>query len=166
MAEYWDLTKESAHPKAVELLTEEFFWCGIDGNSPLGNDTGADVLQFFYEWRRSNITTPCMEFLNEILRKWQVDTKGWDVVDPEVIKANLALHHIAPIAMSIHDDTTIAAAFAQLVLEGSIDPEVKVRAVTAVTRQSLDVVIKDRGWRNPDERKVRLSQMKRVLIFV
>lgn len=47
--EEWELAPENSHPKAQAILTDDFLWDCADENSPLGNDTGADILAFYRE---------------------------------------------------------------------------------------------------------------------
>ena len=63
----WELSPENAHPIAKENLEEEFFWDICNDYSPLGNDTGADVLHHYRKWRKSNPSTNSNVFLKQIL---------------------------------------------------------------------------------------------------
>src|SRR5277367_4726427 len=50
----YTVSRERAHPNAVELMKEEWFWSIIDENSPFGNDDGADALAIYRRWRAAN----------------------------------------------------------------------------------------------------------------
>lgn len=79
----------------------------------------------------------------------------------ENIAAALEEDHFSVLA---HDDTVIALAFAQLVIEGSIVVGIRKEALAAAERQQLPDVLAFRGWSKPAERVLRLRAVKRVLI--
>ena len=50
--------KENAHPKAVELMTEDLFWSAGDETAPFGSDEGFESYSSWREWRTSNPDAP------------------------------------------------------------------------------------------------------------
>jgi uncharacterized protein YfeS len=61
------------------------------------------------------------------------------------------------------DDFIIGLAFAQLLVEGAVDAEVRRRALLALRRQATDVVLSFRGGGGEDGRKIQLAEFQRVL---
>jgi uncharacterized protein YfeS len=47
--EHW-LDPSRVSPRVRAILREQFFWDFCDENSPLGNDTGADAGEYYYDW--------------------------------------------------------------------------------------------------------------------
>jgi uncharacterized protein YfeS len=45
---------EAAHPRARELMIEEFLWDCVDEEAPFGSDEGHDAFYEFREWRQRN----------------------------------------------------------------------------------------------------------------
>jgi uncharacterized protein YfeS len=156
----WDLSPENAHPAARAVMAQSFFWDCVDEDSPLGNDTGADVLAFFREWRSENPGTSPIDFLTELLRGWEVADTDWDVTDPERV---VELQRADRFGFEHRDDAIIGLAFAQLVLEGTIDTEVLRRALLALRRQATPAALDSWPGEYRDERRTRLQIMERAL---
>ena len=66
----FELSPESAHPKAKELLTKEFYWSPIDESAPFGSDDGSDAFYWFRQWRQSNPNQSPVRFLDELINGW------------------------------------------------------------------------------------------------
>jgi uncharacterized protein YfeS len=156
----WELAPENAHPRARELLTDPFFWSIVDDDAPLGNDTGADTLAFYRQWRSEHPTKSVQVFITDILSGWEVENADWLLLDETQLRQALDEEHFSILT---RDDFMIALAFAQLVLEGRVEPEIREMAHHCVRRQATDAVISFRGWTDATERRSRLAQMQRVL---
>lgn len=160
-ADAWELSPETAHPKAAQILTDEFFWDCTDANSPFGNDIGADTLAFFRAWREAQPRSNPVELLGRILGEaFGVADAHWNVVEPDQVREMLIESEDD---MSVRDDAVIALAFGQLVLEGAVETEIKRRALLASQRQALPSVLRHRGWVSSPERTGRLRRMREVL---
>lgn len=79
--ENYELSPETAHPKAKELLTEDFYWSSIDEDSPFGNDDGSDAFYGFRHWRNSNKTESPIVFLRELISEWGFPPFDWNTLD-------------------------------------------------------------------------------------
>jgi uncharacterized protein YfeS len=158
--EEWELSPENAHPKARAALAYEYLWDCTDENSPFGNDTGADTLAFFREWRRDHPRGNPLLFLSRLLRDWEATDDHWEATDPAEVGR---LAEDDRFSFDARDDSVIALAFGQIVLEGRVDPEVKRRALVALTRQSLPAALE--GWPGEyhAERQSRLAAMAAIL---
>ena len=151
--------RADAHPRAAELLGDAFFWDTDDEAAPLGSDTANEVLALFREWREDHPDERPLVLLGELLARWEVTDGLWDVVTPEDAAA---AGEDDEFGLLMRDEVVIALAFAQLVEEGTIDPEVQRRALLATLRQGLPMVLVAWGVRALD-RATRLDRMKQVL---
>jgi uncharacterized protein YfeS len=161
--EDWELSPENCNPRATSLLTDDFYWDCADDNSPFGNDTGADTLAQYREWRVHNPQSNPILFLDQLLEDWEVSNDHWDVTDPADVKELLEEDQFSFI---MRDDAIIGLAFGQLLLEGKVDVEVKRRANTALQRQALPAVLAHRNWVDLHERLQRLGKMAKVIEVV
>lgn len=154
-----DLTPEDAHARARAALVDPFFWNLADDDSPFGNETGAELYAAFRDWREENPHLPPLTLLSEILVRWEVTDNGWDIVEPDAV---LAIGQEDEYGLLTRDDAILGLAFAQIVLEGRLDRELRRRAVLAVRRQMAPPLL--RGWEaRMDERVARLTRMGEVL---
>lgn len=151
---------ESAHPNARAMLVEPWFWDVSDDNSPFGNDTGADTLSFFREWRAEYPHAEIEKFLESLLGRWDVRNEGWDCLDGALLATTLPKNYFHILT---RDDLAIAVAFGQLVLDGKINRGIRRLALYALQRQLLPEVITFRGWVDADERRQRLGRMQVVI---
>lgn len=157
--ELWGITPDNCHPNVAKLLTDNFYWDIGDENSPLGNDTGADTFLDFREWREKYPTVTPIWFLDKLLGEWEVTNDFWDVIDATEVQK---LWEQDDFSLTMRDRAIIALAFGQFVIEGKVDAEPKRRALLAIERQSLPMMVK--GWEGfTDERIERLEKMKTVL---
>jgi uncharacterized protein YfeS len=151
---------ECVHPAARALMRESWLLSCADDAAPLGIDTGADTLSAFREWRPTHTTVDPVVFLRQLLRAWEVPDRDWNLLDPVVLERQLTSKEFAILT---RDDTAIATAFAQLVVEGAVSRRVAQRALVALKRQGEAVVIRFRGWRDPHERQRQLRVMQSVV---
>jgi uncharacterized protein YfeS len=88
----YELSPETAHPKAKELLTEDFYWSPIEESAPFGSDDGSDAFYGFREWRNINKTESPIEYLKELISEWGFPPFDWNTLDTikisEYIKGN------------------------------------------------------------------------------
>lgn len=158
----WELLPGHSHPLAARILTDDFFWDEGDENSPFGNDTGADTLAFFREWREDHPKSSPVKFLDQLLQGWEASNDDWDATEPAEVERLLEDDEFS---LRTRDDAVLAVAFGQLTLEGKIEPEIKCRALVALERQSLPSLLK--GWgEHAAERTERLEKMKAALAQV
>ncbi|SRR5579859_1520966 len=159
-AERWELAPENAHQVARKVLKSPFFWDIADDGAPLGSDTGADTLAYYREWRAKNPSAPALAFVENILTDWDIRVPQRELIDERELKAALQEDDFS---LLTHDDFMIALAFAQLVLEGRIEPEIRDRALQSIQRQATSTVIDFRGWVGPKERRSRLAKMREAI---
>jgi uncharacterized protein YfeS len=156
--EDWELSPEVAHPNARRMMKAEYFWDICDEDSPFGNDTGADTLEFFREHLESEGDDE--QFLSDILEEWEVDREAAESISDRELKRALEDEHFHVLT---YDDVVVAVAFAQLVFRGKATKPMADRAIRSLKRQALPEVIEFRGWEDSDERRERCAEMIKVL---
>jgi uncharacterized protein YfeS len=156
----WELSAETAHPNAAKLLKEPFFWDIGDENSPFGNDTSADTLEFYRAAIDSDPELDSAEFLAELFEEWDVDRDFAQGIPDEELEHRLEREHFHILT---YDDAVVAAAFAEIVFLGDASPEMAAAAIKSLMRQSLPEMLEFRGWSDPSERLARCEEMISVL---
>lgn len=153
--EDWDLEPKNGHANARSLLTENYYWDCTDDNSPLGNDTGADIFAFYSEAVTNDPKLDTVLFLESILVSWELLIDDWSLVDEALIKKQLAAD---PHTIRSSDDAVIALAFGMYVMHEYIDSRIRDMAITAIDRESTDALLS--GWSYKIERTERLADFK------
>lgn len=160
MEEQYGIDIEHAHKRAVELIPEEFFWSCMDDFAPFGSDEGDTALAEYRDWRKANPKTPTIECL-----KWVIESVG----EMEFDDYNIKMLSRSKIKSQIEDEdfddqqyiytldnSVIATGFAQLVDEGSIEPENKKVIQLAIDRQ----IIWAETSKNPEYFQEYISNLK------
>ncbi len=80
------ISRETAHPRAKALLTEDFYWSPVEESGPFGNDDGADALYVFLEWRKSNGSDSPLMFLDSLIVLWNYPKFDWIELDTSLIQ--------------------------------------------------------------------------------
>jgi len=157
---------DNAHPKAIELVPEEFFWSCIDELAPFGSDEGDIALAEYRDWRKSNPNTPTLKCL-----KWVIESVGemdfadynQKITDKKLIKSQLEddgfddQQYIYTL-----DNSVIATGFAQLVDEGIIEQQNKPIVQLAIDRQKIWAELSE-GWEHSKEYIANLRVLERAL---
>jgi uncharacterized protein YfeS len=151
---------ETAHPRARELMAEEFFWDCTDEEAPFGSDEGHDAYYEFRDWRKRNKKknlTACLSWVMEGKLKNYTE----DLCSDEAIERDLEAPDEAFLAdaydMFTLDTTVIATALGQLLDEGRIDADAKPYVRVAIGRQLHLRVLTSK------HRKTILLAVKRVV---
>ena len=123
--DYFELSPENAHPRAQELLKEDFFWSPIEETGPFGSDDGSDAFYGFVDWRESNKNASPVTYLKElIIEDWGYPQADWNASDEEKIISSMKGNIDSRLLIG-QDNAIIAVGFGQLVLEGKVDKELK-----------------------------------------
>ncbi len=154
-----DLVPEDAHPRARDALTDRFFWDTSDVGSPLGGDTGVEVLDALRDYRAEKPKGDPVVLLDELLATWEVANEQWDAVSEDAVQA---LGADDEHSLLLRDEALLALTFAQIVVEGKVHHELRRRALLALKRQSLPALL--HGWGDRRlERAMRIERMREVL---
>ncbi len=109
-----------AHPRAVELMPEPYFWDPCDDFAPIGSDEGFEAYSKFYEWRIKNSNQPIYPYLQGIIdRNENFYTE--DMCSDEEIA--LMIQNSEDEEMYELDRAIIAVCFTQIIEEGCLDKE-------------------------------------------
>lgn len=154
------ITRDLATDLARNLMVEPWFWSVSDDNSPFGNDTGADTVALFAEWRDEHRRASPDAFLRQLFQRWEIDR----ALDPDIPDSQLqAQLDSRAFHVLTGDDALVATAFAQLAREGKVDDRLLPAAQSALRRQGLPLTIAFRGWTDAAERQHRVARMSEVL---
>jgi uncharacterized protein YfeS len=146
----------SKTPKLDPIFTDK-----VNAYGPLGNDTGADVLGHYRQWRKRGDHPG--QFLTHLLRAWEIGDYDWDDQDANLIVEEMQRSQEAAFERLTRDDAIIGLAFAQIIVDGAAQPKVLERAQKAVQRQAQDQIIEFRGWDDPQYRKEVLDKVAAFL---
>jgi len=164
--ENYGINKEYAHPRAVELIPEDFFWSCIDELAPFGSDEGDLALAEYRDWRKKNSTTPSYNFL-----VWIIESMGEISIEDyndEMLNRNLLQSQVDNKAFNdnyyiyIFNTVVIATGFSELVDEGTIFYKNKPLIQLAINRQRIYAELLT-DWDYKDEYVTKLNVLERVL---
>jgi uncharacterized protein YfeS len=154
---------ENAHPKAKELMNEDFFYNSTDETGPFGSDDAADTYAGFAEWRIANKSANPKDFLIQHIEDWgypdfDLTTTDFKKLKPYLQKSEMHIHYLTGIDQSI-----LAIAFGQLYIEGKIDDEMLLIAKYSLERQLNSQILKMWPQDYQEERKLKLTKMDEVI---
>lgn len=159
-SDYFIPDRKTAHPAAVKLLQEEFFWDICDENSPFGNDDGAQTLATLARYLRSGKSS-LINFLDYLFSDWGIANQNLDLTTADELEAAAEQGDIE-MNVSVRDHAIIATAFGQFLIQGKLDQQLKSLALIAMKRQQLQISIEN--WTDPVERARRLKLMEEYLL--
>ncbi|RYY81677.1 MAG: hypothetical protein EOO15_24095 [Chitinophagaceae bacterium] len=164
--EQYGIDIDHAHPRAVALLPEEFFWDCADELAPFGSDEGDMALAEYRDWRREHPQTPSIECL-----RWVIESVG----EMDFADYNSALLERIRVQEAIEDEgyddqqyvftldvSVIATGFAQLVDEGTIEAANKPVIQLAIDRQKTWAEL-HRNWEAAARYIANLEVLSRAL---
>ena len=140
------------HVDARQYLQHDILWDSSSDYSPVGNDTAADVLGLYREWRVDRDAGTRVSFFKALLSQWQLE-----VIEELPIEEVAARLNEFDYELLTWDDAIIGWAITQIACDGSVDSRVCRLAEFAIARQSDDLVIQYRGWSSPEERLATLN---------
>ena len=146
----WDklaIDWEDFHPRARDILDEVFYWDCTDDFAPNGNDTGADVLELYQEWRTENQQRPAGAFFDQLMSEWDVS-----------IPANGD-----KFSLTTFEESIVGLAFAQLKIDGDCEAEIRTRALDSLAQQRQRTQELHRDWALFGERMRTLQLLESKL---
>lgn len=138
---------EDFHPRAREILDDVFYWDCTDDFAPNGNDTGADVLELYQEWRTENQQRPAMAFLDQLMSEWDVS-----------VPANGD-----EFSVTTFEESIVGLAFAQLKVDGACEAEIRAQALDTLAQQRQRTQELHRDWDLFEERMRALQLLESKL---
>ncbi|HZY83138.1 MAG TPA: hypothetical protein VFE50_26645 [Cyclobacteriaceae bacterium] len=142
--------RSTVHPKAVALLTEEFYWSRHEIAGPFGEYNSDQLWSDFIKWRKDHANSSVVEYRDEFLVKY----KFFDNADAGELPGT-QLHN---------DNVTIATGLSQLMLEGRMDEDIKALSREAIERQLTAEMIEQ--YDDDDYKDVRRSILKKILVLL
>lgn len=152
-----------AHPRAMKILTQEFYWSPIEESGPFGNDDGSDAFYGFREWRQNNKAVSPAIYLKELLEGWGYPSLDLNEMNEENLKKYISSSRVGARALTGQDNAIIAVGFGQFVLEGKIDDDIKRLTKIALQRELLPDMIE--RWGN-EYKTTRTEQLTEMLAIV
>lgn len=157
-----------AHVRAIELLTEDFFWSASDELSPFGSDEGYTALCDFRKWRKKNKKVSvgyCIAWVIESVGEFSDydDYNEENLVDENKIKSQINNDEFDDQQYIFTlDSSVIATALGQLVDEGLIEVDYKYFVQVAINRLRIWANLHE-DWNHKDEYVRRLNIIEKVL---
>jgi uncharacterized protein YfeS len=163
------LSRETSHPRFVELAPEDFYYDCCDDFSPFGNDDGADVLSDLQDWyRASPKNTKTKRFLKKLLTGWGLNAPE-NIIreDNPTVERWLSQANVHERYLHAECQARVATAFGQLKIVGQVDKDILEEGLTAIRRQLwLNERARTRSpnWPHADAQYERLVKMQDVLV--
>lgn len=155
---YVELEWKNGSNAAQKIMVSDFYYDPLDNWSPFGNDTGSDTFYLYCDWKREHPKDNIRGFVNEELidlgyPNFDLSITGADTERLKRITSTMLNQYVD---LNAINNKMISLAFAQLFLEGRIEPEVKNWAEAAFSREAafLDFWEEDQS-----ARKVRMEQL-------
>ena len=125
--------------RAIELITEDFFWSCTYELAPFGSDEGDMALSEFRDQKKENPNEEsykCLKWAIEDVAEINISDYNENILDKTLIKSQIEdddfddQYYIYTVDISV-----IAVGFGQLVDEGKIDSKNKLLIQLAIDRQ-------------------------------
>ncbi len=146
----WVLSKKTAHPHALKLLKEDFYWQTFDEFAPFGSDAGFDALHDFREWRLEHTTEDALKYVGVLEGLYAFTFPhlySLHAESMEALKDKI-------IFLTAIDQGIIGACFAQLILEGQIDEPLQQVGLFALQRLLLKLANREEPWAAEGRKKL------------
>jgi uncharacterized protein YfeS len=160
------IDRERGHPRALQIIPDEFFWDCTDELGPFGSDEGDTALGEYRDWRREHPSAPLEECL-----AWTIESVG----EIDVSDYTDAIFDVANVRSQVEDEdfddeqliyvtdvSVIATGFGQLADEGRIDASAKPLVARALKRQIAWARVQ-RDWDKGIEYIARLARLQAAL---
>ncbi|GAB5554415.1 MAG: molybdate metabolism regulator [Saprospiraceae bacterium] len=163
--EIYGIDKDHAHPRAIELVPEDFFWSCIDELAPFGSDEGDIALAEYRDWKKEHPNQPsysCLKWIIEELSEKGIKDYNEKILDSTLIRSQIEDKDFDDhYYLFVVDASVISTGFGQLVDEGEIDAINKPIIQLAIRRQKIWAELSD--WGYGEEYINNLQVLERVL---
>jgi uncharacterized protein YfeS len=158
---YIDIEWKNGSEEAKKIMLADFYYDALDNWSPFGSDIGHDTYYLYYDWKRKQSDESVRNFINEQLidlgyPNFDISVNG---DDPNKLKGTVDLMRNRYVDLNAIDSMLISLAFTQLFLHGHIQPEVKIWAEAAFSRESAYLDFWDGEKGEKQEREERMNQL-------
>jgi len=136
------------HPDARSVLDDTFFWDVCNDFAPNGNDTGADLLSFFQDWRKKHRKASSRIFFTDLMI-------GWGVNQNPGPDDNFSIE--------TYDESTVALAFAHLKIEAACPVWIRDEAIRSIERQESIIRENHASWDHFNERMETFAKVRKKL---
>jgi uncharacterized protein YfeS len=161
-------SRETSHPRFLELAPEAFYYDGTDDFSPFGSDDGFDTLAGLEDWYRDGGADGAVSaYLWALLDDWDFGLPdGLLRADAPTVQAWLDDNETNDTYLIAECRARVATAFGQLKIGGQVDADVLDEAQAALRCQ---LWLNERartvypGWEYADLERTRLHAMQAVL---
>ena len=135
------IDRKKAHPRALEIAPDDFFWSNHDELGPFGSDEGDTALHDYRAFRKRHKNSSqyhCLVWAIESVSERKIAHYTRSILDESKVRSQISdpqfddQQYIYTV-----DVTAIATGFGQLVDEGRIDPECKEFIALAIRRQII-----------------------------
>ncbi len=159
----YELTPETAHPKAKKLMAENFYWSPIEESGPFGSDDGSDAFYGFKQWRLKHQNVSPIVYLKELIEQWNYLPFDLYELNEDYLKKYISSSQVGDMLLIGQDNAIIAIGFGQFLLEGKIDEDIKALTKIALTRELLPGII---GMWEGEYKKTRIDQLTKMMATV
>ncbi len=126
---------EDYHPSSKAVVNHPFQWSCTDEFSPNGNDNGADTLELFRTWNKRNRKSSTMEFLSDLISRWNVDKNDPD--EPGEISYT-------------YFQIVVGLAFSSAKIRGYCSEELKILAISLIDKY-IESIADEKKWPHKEE---------------
>ncbi|RKF37135.1 hypothetical protein BCY89_05650 [Sphingobacterium siyangense] len=162
---YLEIEWKNGSDAAKKIMTSEFYYDPLDAWSPFGNDIGSDTYYLYCDWKKEHPKEDIRKFIDgELVSSGYPGFNLYlDGKNPERLRRIVNTMHNEYIDLNAINNKVIALAFSQLFLEGKIEPEVKIWAEAAFSREAVYLDFWGDEKEEMKERKEREERMNQLL---
>jgi uncharacterized protein YfeS len=160
------IDRERGHPRALQIIPDEFFWDCSDELGPFGSDEGDTALSEYRDWRKENPGSPledCLAWTIESVGEIDVSDYTDAIFDEDNVRAQVEDEDFDDQQLIYTTDVSvIATAFGQLADEGRIDASAKPLVARALKRQIAWARVQP-DWEHGAEYMANLARLQAAL---
>ena len=158
--------RDRGHPRALQIIPDDFFWDCTDELAPFGSDEGDTALSEYRDWRREHPDSPLEECIIWTIESvGEIDASAYSdaIFQEETVRAQVDDPDFDDQQLIYTTDVSvIATAFGQLADEGKMDASAKPYVRRALNRQMVWARIQS-DWDHADEYLANLARLHDVL---
>jgi uncharacterized protein YfeS len=160
------IDRERGHPRALQIIPDEFFWDCTDGLGPFGSDEGDTALSEYRDWRREHPGSPladCLAWTIESVGEIDVSDYTDAIFDEAIVRSQVEDEDFDDQQLIYTTDVSvIATGFGQLADEGRIDAAAKPLVARALKRQVAWARVQP-DWEHGGEYIANLARLQAAL---